>query len=487
MLILPLHRPLTRATFPLVTALLVLANAFVFFGLQLDDDGRMEAASRHYVESGLAAIEVPAFERHLAQTGEADGLRELRALDEDERGDYVAQRTATDVRFGEALAAGALFDTPQAHAHWKTLRPAYDALQQEVFTLRRLLRSNEIDPARMLSSAFLHADVMHLLGNMVFLVALGLLVEGALGSGRFLALYLLGALGASAASLAWRWGEAAGGLGASGAVAALMGAFCVVWGRQPVRFFYWFGVIFDYVRAPAIWLLPAWLGWEILNLVANADADAGVAFDAHAGGIVSGALVGAALVASRQVRSDFIADPPSTDGIDTRWERAQSHLGRMQLEQAESLLSELAADQPQRLDVSLARYRAARHAGRDKLAHECALAVLALPDSSADAVRTQCRILQELQDAGATVPDALRISLAGRWLAIGALDAAEAALDTATHERCDDTHAQLWFRLALGYGEQQASERRTRALQRVVEHFADHPQAQKARFLLENS
>nr|WP_237653481.1 rhomboid family intramembrane serine protease [Xanthomonas translucens] len=178
----------------------------------------------------------------------------------------------------------------------------------------------------MLSSAFLHADGLHLFGNMLFLVVLGTLLEGAIGRWRFLLVYLLGAFGASAFSLAWRWGEAGGGLGASGAIAGLMGAFCVVWGRRPVRFFYWFVVVFDYVRGPAIALLPLWLGWELYNLLVNGDA--GIGFDAHAGGLVIGALLGAALVAMRQTREAFMRDE-AVAAADDRWERAQRHLGRL--------------------------------------------------------------------------------------------------------------------------------------------------------------
>lgn len=484
MLILPLHRPLTRATFPLATMLLVLANVFVFFAMQGGDERAMRDATRHYVESGLAALEAPAFERYLERAGQHEPLRELRAVPEAGRDEYVARRTATDVRFMEALAQGDLFRTPEQFASWRSLRPAYDAWQAEVFTLGHLLRSSEIAPWRMMAAAFLHADAAHLFGNMVFLVALGLLVEGALGSGRFIGVYLVGIVGSSAASLLWRWGEAGGGLGASGAVAALMGAFCVVWGRQPVRFFYWFGVIFDYVRAPAIWLLPAWLGWEVFNLLAN-DA-AGIGFDAHAGGIVSGAMSGAALVAMRQVREHYIRDECVAAAQDTRWERAQAHLGRMQLVQADALLAELVAGQPHRFDVRLARYRVACNGGQHAARRERGFELLALHDCDADAIRAQLCVLRELHEAGIEVPDRLRVDLATRWQAAGMLDAAETALRLDSFVEHPGEHAQLWFRLALIYGERRAGEARARALQMLVDRYPGRPQTEKARFLLEN-
>ncbi len=362
MLILPLHKPLNLATLPLVTMLLVVANAMVYFGWQLGDADRIEAAQAWYRQSGLGGYEVPAYEKHLRLTAQRDALAELEAVPDAQRAGFVGLSTLNDVAFVAALEEGRLFESAQQHAAWRALRRPYQARLDEVFTLRHVMRSSEWSPARMLSSAFLHGGFMHLFGNMLFLVILGLLLEGALGGWRFLGVYLLGAFGASLASLWWRWGEGGSGLGASGAIAAVMGAFCVVWGRRPVRFFYWFGVVFDYVRAPAIWLLPLWLGWEVYNLLANADA--GIGFDAHAGGLVAGAALGGLLVLARQVREDYMADDAGTAAIDGRWEQARQHMGRLENAAAERLLAELAAEQPQRLDVAVARYRVACNAGR---------------------------------------------------------------------------------------------------------------------------
>jgi membrane associated rhomboid family serine protease len=484
MLILPLHRPLTRATFPFVTALLIVANALVFFGWQGADDARMARAQQHYLHSELGRYEVPAYGRHLAKTGQASLLVELEQTPAELRPAFVAQRTMTDVAFVAALQRGELFDNPVDFKAWQPLRAQYDTLQQEVFTLRHLLRSSEVDPRRMLTAAFLHGDALHLIGNMLFLLALGLLVEGALGPSRFLAVYLLGAVGASAASLLWRWGEAGGGLGASGAVAALMGAFCVVWGRQPVRFFYWFGVVFDYVRAPAIWLLPVWLGWELYNLLANPEL--GVGFEAHAGGIVTGALLGAVLVGLGQVRSEFIRADASSDTGDTRWQRAQAHLGRMQLVEAEALLEELAREQPARFDVRLALYRVARNGRRRAAMGERAGELLAIDCTDSAEVRSQREVLVELDDAGVALEPSRRSALARRWLGLGQLEAVEVALapmvdgDSAAAQ----AQAQLWFQLALGYRDQQRRDAHVQALQALVERHPQQPQAEKARFLL---
>ncbi len=480
MLILPLHKPLNRHNFPVVTMLLAVVNVLVFFGWQAGDARALEQAQRYYVGSGLARYELPAYEQYLQQDGEGKRLARFREQPRGEQVRQLARASATDVRFIDALQGTALIADPQRQ-DWLPLRARYDTMLGKVFTLRHMLRSSEWSPQRMLTAAFLHGDVMHLLGNMIFLLAIGVLLEGAIGPWRFLAVYLLGAMGSSAASLWWRWGEEGGGLGASGAIAALMGAFCVVWGRQPVRFFYWVGVVFDYVRAPAIWLFPAWLGWELFNLLATDKQ--GIGFDAHAGGLICGALIGAALVATRQVRPQFIAEVPVQQRIDDRWERARRHLGRMENRQAESLLAELAAERPQNFDIALARYRAASNAGgRD--AGERAMDLLRLRAGDADQVQAQLELLRQPQ-AAAGVPADVCEALLSRWIELGQLHGAETLLREVPLP--PGGQARHWFRLALAHGARLDEDARRRILQQLAEGHPELPQGQKARFLLDNA
>ncbi|KAF1722054.1 rhomboid family intramembrane serine protease [Pseudoxanthomonas wuyuanensis] len=485
MLILPLHKPLTLENLPLATMLLVLVNVVVFFGFQSGDRDALAEAQRYYVESGLGRYEAPAYVRYLQNAGRGDEAAELAELPEKRRIVQVGQATLTDVRFIDALQGGTLFADPDAAQAWRPLRAGYDRLLGNVFRLRYVQRSSEWSPLRMLSSAFLHGDAMHLIGNMIFLLALGVLLEGAIGPFRFLGVYLLGAFGASAASLAWRWGDASSGLGASGAVAALMGAFCVVWGRQPVRFFYWFGVVFDYVKAPAIWLLPAWLGWEVYNLWTNGEA--GIGFDAHAGGLVCGALTGALLVMTGQLRRDYIEDAGViAEARDDRWERAQRHLGRMENRQAEALLDELAGERPHDFDIAMARYRAARNEGRAQMAAQRAMDVLRLQAGDPAQVRAQQVLVGELAGSGALAAD-VQEGLVARWIELGQLQSAEALLTQAGGELPRADQARQWFRLALGYGTQRDDEQRARVLRDVAARYPDLPQAEKARFLLDNA
>ncbi|HJU38021.1 MAG TPA: rhomboid family intramembrane serine protease, partial [Tahibacter sp.] len=307
MLILPLHRRVTRRNFPFVTVALVLVNFFVFFALQGRDGAATRQALAYYGQSNLAPVELPAYRDWLAVHGGDDAA---------ERGEFVKQAIAanstlavmvlqSDPRFLAALRGGQVI-TPQmdTHARWKEERTHFDALWSRRFTDAHALTYDSVDPSRIVWAMFMHGGVGHLVGNMVFLVILGLLVEGALGELLFAAVYVLGGVGAALASLMMRWGDPGMLVGASGAIAALMGAYCVLWGMRKVRFFYWFVVVFDYVRAPALVLLPVWLGWEVLQWLF--DKGSNVAFDAHAGGIVTGALLAFGVRTLRWERRDFL-------------------------------------------------------------------------------------------------------------------------------------------------------------------------------------
>ncbi|HRQ64098.1 MAG TPA: rhomboid family intramembrane serine protease [Xanthomonadaceae bacterium] len=485
MLILPLHHPLNRRTFPLATAALLLLNLFVFFAIQSGDHRAHDEAARFHAESGLGEIEAALYRQHLEGGGESDALEALDAVPPPYRQAWLSQSAQHDAAFRARLARGELFADDDAHAHWQALDERFRALLQRVVTLRFALDASAPDAKGLIGSMFLHGSLGHLLGNMLFLCALGLLVEGALGPWRFLALYLAAGVGAGLAWAGWQGGEPASLIGASGAIAGLMGALAVLWGLRRIRFFYWFFVVFDYVRAPALLLLPAWLGWELIQMFALPESR--VAYSAHAGGIVSGALLAWGARGAGWVREDFMSDEDEAPGPDDRFAEAIAHLGQMRLAEAEALLEPLAAADPARLDVAIARYRAARYAQRGARGGliERAEAVLEASASRADQVREQWGVLQDLGKADLTVSPVRRAGFAARLLALG-----EGAAALELLESVQETHLpaldlpQLWLRLGLALSERNERELAARALQGLTRRFPDSQQAGKAKFLL---
>jgi len=426
-LILPLHRAPTGANFPWVTLALILVNAFVFLGLQQRDEARQEQALDHYVQHGLARWEFPAYRDWLAQHPDdrRSGLFEQMTSDEgDPR--WAAAVLQSDEAFVAALHDGTVIDVGAAGIDdWREARAGFDRLWDRSFTERWKLRQSEIAPTRIAGSMFLHSSIGHLLGNMLFLALLGLLVEGALGHGLFLVVYLLGGVGAALASLAWHWGQQGSLVGASGAIASLMGAYCVLWGTRKVRFFWWFFVVFDYVKAPALVLLPAWLGWEVLQLLFVHDSN--VAFEAHAGGIVTGAALAFAVRRLGWERREFldedtIADTANAD--DALLAQAQAHIGKLEIPAARALLEPLATRRPDDLAVRVALYRCARYEPGMPRLDDAVRAVLALPLRTTPELREQKAVYDDYAKAGAgrrlPLAPAQLLVLVRRWPAIGA-------------------------------------------------------------------
>lgn len=483
MLILPLHQPLTRSNFPFATAALLLINLAVFFLLQSGDGVAWERADQHYRERGLAAIEAPLYERHQREQGVADAAGDPAiALPADLREELLQQAMQVDRGFRARLLSGELFGSAEQHRAWLAASAGYQQLRDRIVTDRWAFDAELPQTSRLLSSMFLHGGLEHLLGNMLFLAALGLLVEGPLGAGLFAALYLVAGAVAGLAWLGWH-GEGPGSvIGASGAIAGLMGAFCVLWGRRRVRFFYWFFIVFDYVRAPALLLLPLWLGWELLQMLAFDNGR--VAYSAHAGGIVAGAVLAFVLVRTGRVRDAYFAESerPERDGL--ALQQALQHLGRMQPAEAEALLLPLVEREPQRFDLQLALYRCARYAGRSADALQRAATLFALETSAAE-LQEQAAVLTELGSAAARLPVEPRVRLATRLAARGEGGQALALLDAVEREPGQSASMPpRWLTIALRLREAGCAAQATQALQRLAERYPEAVEGGKARFLL---
>jgi rhomboid family protein len=144
-----------------------------------------------------------------------------------------------------------------------------------------------------LTAMFLHGSWAHIIGNMVFLWAFGPEIEDAMNPLRFAAFYLSGGLIALLAQVLASPSSTVPNLGASGAIAAVMGAFLVTYPRDRMRSLL---VIFIFVRVtfiPAALLIVVWFLIQLFNAGAVANVQTGgVAYLAHIGGCIFGAVTG---------------------------------------------------------------------------------------------------------------------------------------------------------------------------------------------------
>jgi membrane associated rhomboid family serine protease len=145
------------------------------------------------------------------------------------------------------------------------------------------------------TSMFLHGGWMHLIGNMLYLWVFGRNIEDLIGSGRFLALYLLCGLAAAVVHVIFNPYSRMPTIGASGAIAGVMGAYLIKFPRSriitlvPIFFF------FTTVELPAAILLVFWFAIQFFNgfgsLGENDYSGGGTAWFAHIGGFIAGMLL----------------------------------------------------------------------------------------------------------------------------------------------------------------------------------------------------
>jgi membrane associated rhomboid family serine protease len=138
----------------------------------------------------------------------------------------------------------------------------------------------------------MHAGWMHILGNMLFFWVFGPEIEDVMGPLRYLTFYLLGGLAATAAQILVDPTSTVPNLGASGAIAGVMGAFLITYPRDRIRTILFLGWFVRVTFIPAIILVGFWFLTQLFSEVgALAQVQSGgVAYMAHIGGFIFGAL-----------------------------------------------------------------------------------------------------------------------------------------------------------------------------------------------------
>lgn len=141
------------------------------------------------------------------------------------------------------------------------------------------------------SSMFLHGGWMHLLGNMLFLWIFGDNLEELMGATRFLLFYLAAGVAAAVAQVAADPGSGLPMVGASGAIAGVMGGYLLLFPRARVDVLFVFVIFFRILPVPAWIVLGLWLAVQLAGGFATPVDAGGVAYWAHAGGFVAGLLL----------------------------------------------------------------------------------------------------------------------------------------------------------------------------------------------------
>lgn len=162
--------------------------------------------------------------------------------------------------------------------------------------------------ATIFTSMFLHGGLLHLGGNMLFLWIFGNNVEDVLGHSRYLLLYLASGVAAALTQALPDPGSDIPMIGASGAIAGVLGAYLMLYPRANVHVFVWIIIFFWIVTLPAWILLGLWFLMQLFTGLGQGAHTPGVAVWAHAGGFV----VGIALLALLRPAGVQLLHPPQS-------------------------------------------------------------------------------------------------------------------------------------------------------------------------------
>ncbi len=167
-----------------------------------------------------------------------------------------------------------------------------------------------------ITSQFLHGDLIHLLGNMLYLWVFGRGVEIALGPVRYLVLYLTSGVVAALTQAFVDPTSQIPMIGASGAIAGVLGAYLILNPRGNIVVFVWFFIFVRLISVPALLLLGLWFLLQIASGLSASASEPGIAFWAHVGGFLAGVCLvvvlrrrGTQLMRPRRSRSFYMARP----------------------------------------------------------------------------------------------------------------------------------------------------------------------------------
>jgi membrane associated rhomboid family serine protease len=304
MLIVPTEKRFDWKHAPIMLILIVLINVLVFLVYQSNDSQKIFEAMEPFVESGYVEKEWPIYESYLEKEKRADELRDARRYQRQEDYWTLSQFMLMDSGYflHVSRAARSEFSIDE-YQQWKGPRAEIQDTFNSISTLAFGLKSTDVTPVNLLTHQFLHGGMGHIVGNMIFLIVFGFAVEAAIGHFRFLIFYLIGGVFAGLAQVATTLGSDVPLVGASGAISGVMAMYLAVFRLKRIEFFYWVFFFVGYFRAPALLILPFYIGKEIYQYYAFEGSN--VAFMAHAGGFVAGGiLIGIALLLNRKVLND---------------------------------------------------------------------------------------------------------------------------------------------------------------------------------------
>jgi membrane associated rhomboid family serine protease len=260
--LLPLKDNIPTRMFPIVTVVIIVINVVVYFGFE--KGGFSDVGDQKFV----AHYSFIPYE--LSHQGKVCGLR-ARSTE----GDPVRSE-------GAPLCEG---KTVQTTGGATAIRRVVDRDQPNVFLT-------------IFSAMFMHGSFLHIAGNMLFLWIFGNNIEDSMGRVKFSFFYLLGGVAAALAQFAINTNADIPTIGASGAVAAVLGGYALLYPRARVVTLIFIIFFITVIELPALLVLGGWFVLQLIDASSQPLTGGGVAYFAHIGGFLFG-LLAIKLLASR--------------------------------------------------------------------------------------------------------------------------------------------------------------------------------------------
>ncbi|MHA7878634.1 MAG: rhomboid family intramembrane serine protease [Saccharospirillum sp.] len=460
MIILPTEKRLDMRRAPFVLFGIVLLNILIFVVYQSGDGQKIQTALEQYQQERMLDFEWPLYERWLERQGESKVLEALQTAYENGYYADVAFELLFDEPFYEHLQVVAQSELHfDAYQRWSRTRAEIHRTLQSISVIAHGLTPSELSVASLVTHQFLHGDLMHLLGNLFFLMVCGFAVEAIVGHWRFLGFYLLSGM---AGGLAHAWIDLSSNqplVGASGAISGVMAMYVAAFRFKRIEFFYWFYFLVGYIRAPALLILPFYIGKELYFYFS--DTESNVAFMAHAGGFIMGAaLTGITYAFNRHLMdADYIETDQTSDPRQVQLAAIYQSIEKFRFQQAFKQVNEMIKTEGLSFELARLRYNLLR-LNPNASTPKAGRALLLLEQLTPDEVTEQARIWQQDPSLLDALPDEQRIKVAMRFCRHGAAVAAEhlfEQLQASGNNKA--TLGVLAGKLAVAYGERKENSK----------------------------
>lgn len=425
MVIVPTEKKFDWRHAPLVLFIVVLLNVLIYFLYQSGDNKKIAEAFSAYSHSGYFEKEWPLFETYLETHKEMELLHQYREQVAEEHYDIVIGDLLTRQDFFAYLQKNGRtrFDR-FFYDEWEHERARIDTKIQSLSYLAHGLRASQLRIPDFITHQFLHGSIMHLLGNMFFLIVCGFAVEAAIGHWRFLLFYLLSGVAAGFSQVASNWESTVPLVGASGAISGVMAMYLAIFRLKKIEFFYWFFFFVGYFRAPALLILPFYIGKEIYSY--HSDTASNVAFMAHAGGFVAGAvLIGVAILFDRSMlNTAYIENDTSVDPRQKKLAEIYDAIEKFRFERALAIVNELIKTETLGYELAKIRYNLLKiNKGDEYVA--ATLSLLSVPSLHSHEIKKLAQVWKDNPELHSQLADGAALKLGMQFTALDDPQSAE--------------------------------------------------------------